>query len=266
MLKKRLIFTLLYDSGSFMLSRNFRLQRVGDLHWLYQNYNFRQISRFIDEVIVLDVTRKDRNIEDFGEILREFTAGVFCPVSAGGGINKVDDAKTLLRSGADKIVLNSSLTDNPNLVIEISREFGSQCIIGAIDIDSRSDGSLFVTTRNAAHPLTEHKASVLVSQICDLPIGEIFLNSVERDGTGQGYKFELLDLIPASCKLPVIMSGGVGFSSHLVAGLEDRRVDAVSTAHLFNFVGDGLRNSRDEIRKHGIALPKWDYDSSRDGY
>jgi cyclase len=266
MLKKRLIFTLLHNAGAFMLSRNFRLQRVGDLNWLNKNYNFEKISRHIDEVVVLDVTREERNIEDFAEVLAEFTSGIFCPVSAGGGIKTVDAAKLLLRSGADKVVLNSSLTDNPGLVRDIATEFGAQCIIGAVDIDSNSDGTPVVTIRNASHPLVEENTKDVVTKICQLPIGEIFLNSVERDGTGQGFKFELLELIPKSCKMPIIMSGGVGFSDHLIAGLEESRIDAVATAHLFNFVGDGLKNARNEIRKRGIALPEWDYDLIRDGH
>ena len=265
MLKKRLIFTLLHDNGSFMLSRNFRLQRVGDLNWLYKNYDFRKISRCIDEVVVLDVTRKDRSIESFSRVLGEFTAGIFCPVSAGGGITSVSDAKLLLRSGADKVVLNTSLTENTKLVFEIAQEFGAQCIIGAIDLDNQPDGTAVVTTRNGSMPIHGEDASAVVSRICDLPIGEIYLNSVERDGTGQGYRFELLDLVPTSCNLPIIMAGGVGFASHLIAGLEEIRIDAVATAHLFNFVGDGLKNARDEVSKRGIPLPEWDYDSLRDG-
>jgi cyclase len=265
MLKKRLIFTLLHDNGSFMLSRNFRLQRVGDLNWLNKNYDFQKISQFIDEVIVLDVTRQKRNIHDFANVLSELTQGIFCPVSAGGGIGSVIDARLLLRSGADKVVLNSALTDNPHLVSEISQEFGAQCIIGAIDLDNLPNGMSVVTTRNGTHQIVHEPAPVVISSICNLPIGEILLNSVERDGTGQGYKFELLDFIPQSCHLPVIMAGGVGFASHLIEGLEEERIDAVATAHLFNFVGDGLKNAREEIRKRGIPLPEWDYDSLRDG-
>ncbi len=261
MLKKRLIFTLLHDSGSFMLSRNFRLQRVGDLEWLNRNYDFRKISRCIDEVVVLDVTRDNRNIEKFAKVLEEFTAGIFCPVSAGGGISSVSDAKLLLRSGADKVVLNSSLTENPKLVSEIAQEFGAQCIIGAIDLDSLADGTTVVTRSSGSHPVLDEPAQVVISRICNLPIGEIYLNSIERDGTGQGYKFELLDLVPKTCSLPIIMAGGVGFASHLIAGLEEIRIDAVATAHLFNFVGDGLKNARDEVGKRGIPLPQWDYDS-----
>ena len=101
MLKKRLIFTLLYDSGYFSLSRNFRLQRVGDLKWLKENYNFEYISRYIDELIVLDVSKEKREIKNFCNILKELTDKIFVPISSGGGIRKFEHAKILLDSGAD---------------------------------------------------------------------------------------------------------------------------------------------------------------------
>src|SRR5688572_15437119 len=104
MLKKRLIFTLLHDQGHFMLSRNFRLQRVGDLRWLQTNYDFSQISFSIDELIVLDVTRSRRDPAAFCEILKAVAKGCFVPIAAGGGIRSLEHARALLRSGADKVV------------------------------------------------------------------------------------------------------------------------------------------------------------------
>src|SRR5687768_4666363 len=111
MLKKRMIFTLLYDNGSFMLSRNFRLQKVGDLRWLQKNYNFSSIAFSIDELIVLDVTRGERNNAIFCDHLKKLTEGCFIPIAAGGGIRSVEYAKMLLRSGADKVVINTPLFD-----------------------------------------------------------------------------------------------------------------------------------------------------------
>ena len=96
MLKKRLIFTLLYNSGIFSLSRNFRLQNVGDIKWLNENYNFDYISQYIDELIVLDVSRSRRDINAFSHILKSLTEKVFVPISSGGGIRKYEDAKILL--------------------------------------------------------------------------------------------------------------------------------------------------------------------------
>ena len=108
MLKKRLIFNLLYDSGYFCLSRNFRLQKVGDLNWLKKNYNFDYVSNFIDELIVIDVSRKERDLTKFSSILKELTKSIFIPIASGGGI-KIQRCKILLDSGADKIIINTSI-------------------------------------------------------------------------------------------------------------------------------------------------------------
>src|SRR4051812_5829885 len=105
--RKRIIFTLLHDNGNFMLSRNFRLQRVGNATWLEKNYNFAEIAFAIDELIVLDVSRGTRDFSAFCSCLARVTKGCFAPIAAGGGVRDVQQAKELLRSGADKIVVNS---------------------------------------------------------------------------------------------------------------------------------------------------------------
>ena len=117
MLKKRIIFTLLYDDGYFVLSRNFRLQRVGNLEWLKKNYNFSHIAFFIDELIVLDVSRNNRSIDKFSSMLKKLSCECLVPIAAGGGIRSLDDGKKLLRSGADKLVINTALFRNINLII-----------------------------------------------------------------------------------------------------------------------------------------------------
>ena len=143
MLKKRLIFTLLYDSGYFSLSRNFRLQRVGDLKWLKENYNFEYISRYIDELIVLDVSKEKREIKKFCNILKELTEKIFVPISSGGGIRKFEHAKFLLDSGADKVIINTSIFKDIDLIKNLASEFGRQCIVGSLDIKKEKDGYNF---------------------------------------------------------------------------------------------------------------------------
>ena len=125
MLKKRLIFTLLFNDGQFMLSRNFRLQKVGDLNWLQTNYDFSHISFSIDELIVLDVSREDRNISVFCEVLKVLSEGCFVPIAAGGGIRTLDQARSLLRSGADKVVVNTPLFENEDFIKELPASLGN---------------------------------------------------------------------------------------------------------------------------------------------
>lgn len=256
MLRKRILFTLLYDNGNFILSRNFRLQKVGDLNWLQKNYNFSHISFFIDELIVLDVTRGERNPDLFCKTLESLTKGCFVPIAAGGGIRSVEQARLLLRSGADKVVVNSPLFSNPYLIKELCREFGQQCVVGSLDFKRLQDDSYQILVESGTKPLMKMASDELQSLSDDM-VGEWYLNSVDRDGTGQGYDFETLEQLPKNWSVPVILAGGAGNASHLAAGIADVRVDAVATANLFNFVGDGLKQARTSLLNSGVELASW---------
>jgi cyclase len=257
MLKKRLIFTLLYNNGHFMLSRNFRLQKVGSLHWLQANYNFSHISFSIDELIVLDVTRGEKNAANFCAALKHLTEGCFVPIAAGGGVHTVENAWNLLRSGADKVVVNSALYEDSGFISDLASEFGQQCVVASMDIKSSPDGK-YQAWSECGSQCQPGAAANWIEQVTQDGIGELYLNSMDRDGTGQGYDLRLLDLLPVNMPKPVILAGGVGNAMHLAAGLTDPRVDAVATAHLFNFVGDGLKQARQALISGGVVLPLWD--------
>jgi len=257
MLKKRLIFTLLYNDGQFVLSRNFRLQKVGNLRWLQKNYNFSHISFSIDELIVLDVTRGEKKPDEFCAALKQITEGCFVPIAAGGGVLTINTARNLLRSGADKIVVNSSLYEKNGFVRHLASEFGQQCVVASMDLKCSPDGS-YQAWSQCGSQCQPGSAASWIKEVINDAIGELYLNSMDRDGTGQGYDLQLLDLLPAEMPKPVILAGGVGNASHLAEGLSDLRVDAVSTAHLFNFVGDGLKQARQSIISGGVVLPLWD--------
>jgi len=260
MLKKRVIFTLLYDSGMFMLSRNFRLQKVGDLRWLQRNYNFSQVAFSVDELIVLDVTRGVRNEEKFYENVRLLTEECFIPIAAGGGIRTVKQVRKLLHSGADKVVVNTLVSEEPEVLNEIAAEFGKQSIVASVDV-KQINNKFTVWTNNGTIQLQDDLA-LWIKKLMKAPIGELYLNSIDRDGTGQGYQTELLDLIPDQFMVPVILAGGAGKYTHLSNGLSDKRVDAVATAHLFNFIGDGLEQARVGLIGEGHRLACWDINDS----
>ena len=147
MLKKRLIFTLLVDGDNFVLSRNFNLQKVGDINWLLVNYNFSNVSSYIDELIVLNIRNKKRNFNNFCKILQKITKKIFIPIAAGGGITSVNDVRKLLRSGADKIVLNSMILDENQELIKIYKYIGKQSIIGSLDV-KLLDKTYFIYNNN----------------------------------------------------------------------------------------------------------------------
>ena len=254
MLKKRLIFTLLFEDNQFILSRNFRRQKVGDINWLHKNYNFSKLSFYIDELIVINISKKN-NFDQFSDNLKSIVKNCFVPVTAGGGIRNINHAKMLLRSGADKIIINSSLFHNEKLNLELVSSFGRQCVVGSIDVKKKSDNIYEIYTNYG-----ETKISSLrdFSQKFNFnKIGELYLNSIDKDGTGQGYDLGILDFLDSNCSVPIIFAGGAGNSLHLLEGLKHDRVDAVSTANLFNFVGDGLSKARHNLIEKKMQLANW---------
>lgn len=256
MLTKRLIFTLLYDNGSFMLSRNFRLQKIGDISWLEENYGFSSVGYSIDELVVIDVSRQTRDTARFCEILKRLTQDCFAPITAGGGIKTLEQVRQLLRSGADKIVLNTALHDQPDLIEDIATEFGRQCIVASVD--TQKINNKYEVFKSNGSIKTGDTLDHFLLKCAGLPIGEIHLESIDRDGTGNGLDLEILDHANHVKDLPLILMGGVGNADHFIAGLKDERVDAVATGNLLNFMGDGLPLARARAIAEGINLPLFD--------
>ena len=254
MLKKRLIFTLLFEDNKFILSRNFRRQKVGDINWLHKNYNFSKISFYIDELIVINISKK-QNFNDFSDSLKSIVKNCFVPVTAGGGIRNINHAKQLLRSGADKIIINSSLFHNEKLNLELVRSFGRQCVVGSIDVKKNLNNNYEIYTNHGETNIVNFR--YFSEKFNFNKIGELYLNSIDKDGTGQGYDLEILELMDSNCNVPIIFVGGAGNSLHLLEGLRHERVDAVATANLFNFVGDGLKKARYDLIEKKMQLAKW---------
>lgn len=255
MAKKRLIFTLLYQQGYFFLSRNYRLQRVGDQSWLQNNYKFSSIATAIDELVIVDVSRKESDRNAFCAVASEVSAKCFMPLVLGGRIRTMEDAETLIRNGADKLILNTALTDNPTLVRELVQVYGSQCIIASIDY--RIEGSDFVVYTHQGKKRSSRTFDCFVEDVCQLQVGELYINSIDQDGTAQGYCLDSLNQLKAKINLPIILAGGAGNQHHLLQALQCQKVDAVATANLFNFIGDGLPNARKHLISKGIDMAQW---------
>ena len=257
MLRKRIIFTLIYSQGYFMQSRNFRLQKVGDIDWLETNYQFKKIAFSLDELIVLNATRDNKSIEEFSTVIRHLSQDVFIPISAGGGIRSIKDAEMLFNNGADKIILNSALHDNTNLVRSLIKQYGSQAITASIDyktINNINKPYILDGTKEIEMNLQDY-----IAHVEKLEIGEIYLNSITQDGTGFGYDFTTIDNIASKINLPIIIAGGAGNDKHLYQRLLKENVSAVATANLFNFIGDGLLNAREKILKKKINIASWHF-------
>ena len=255
MLKKRLIFTLLYEDGFFVQSRNFNLQKVGDIEWIKKNYNFRNISFFIDELIILDISRGDKDSNKFIENIKKISELCFVPISIGGGVDTCEKAQKILSNGADKILLNSINFANKEIIKEISNIYGKQSIILAVDIKKKNNDYEIYKYNGSVK--VDIQFSNFVKNLHEFSFGEIYINSIDRDGTGNGLDYEFLDHFPKNFNKPIIISGGCGKASHINDGLLNPIVSAISTANLLNFVGNGLELAREELIKNNNNFPIW---------
>jgi cyclase len=255
MLRKRIIFALIYCDGNFMQSRNFRLQKVGNLHWLEKNYKFQNISFALDELIVLNASKGKKNMPEFASTISNLVNDVFIPIAAGGGIRTMEDADLLFKSGADKIVLNSLLVENPDMVKEIIKNYGSQSVVACIDCKLQDDNyEIFIKDGSLK---IDYELKEYVAYLELLGVGEIYLNSIDKDGTGFGYDQSLIEIVNRITSLPLIIAGGAGNESHLAQGLKVENVSAVATANLFNFIGNGLPNARRQLIAANENIANW---------
>lgn len=256
MLRNRLIFGLIYNNGGFMQSRNFRLQRVGDINWLERNYKFQGISFSLDELVVVDATKESKDIKKFSAVVSRLVEDVFMPVAAGGGIRKIEDAELLFKSGADKVILNSPLYNDPALATEIINRYGSQSLVASVDYKV-IDGKPVVHICNGTIAIPASLKDYLL-HLERLGVGEIIFNSIDMDGTGFGYDLENIKKYAKLVNIPFIIMGGAGNERHLSSGLFIDGVSAVATANLFNFIGNGLPNARNYMLEHDANLARWE--------
>lgn len=254
--KKRLIFTLLFDNGGYMLSRNFRLQRVGDIKWLLNSYNFKEIAFSIDELIILNVSRNEKDYLNFCEDIQTIARTCFVPISAGGGIRDLESANKLMHSGADKLVLNSPLIKDTELVKKLIRTYGTQCIVASVDFKIEANKKN-VYIENGTELIDMDLDSYLL-YLQDLGVGEIYLNSMDQDGTGQNFCIDPLKHIVDELNIPVILAGGAGHYDHFINAVKELGVSAVATANLFNFIGEGFPDARAKMLESEIDLAIWD--------
>lgn len=255
MLRDRLIFSLIYNAGAFMQSRNFRLQRVGDINWLERNYKFQKISFSLDELIVVDATKGNKDIKKFSEVVKRLVNDVFIPVAAGGGIRQLEDAELLFNNGADKVILNSALYETPELAKSIIEKYGAQSLVASVDYKLVDDTPV-VYIKDGTQPISMRLCEYLIF-LQALGVGEILLNSIQQDGTGFGYDLATIQEYGQSISVPLLIMGGAGNERHLLDGLKQGGVSGVVTANLFNFIGNGLPNARKYMLENNANLARW---------
>jgi len=257
MIYKRIIYALLYSEGSFHLSRNFRLQQVGDVSWLKNNFGFGETCDYIDELMIILVTKKPNQTEilNYFKDVNKLREKIFVPITLGGGIRDFESAKRCFMNGADKILINYLAHKDEETINKISEVYGEQAISLMVDYKSVDGINLsFVNSgQEKSKPLKDY-----LERIKSLNFGEIIVNSIEKDGTAAGLDSGFLDEFPKDLNKPILVMGGAGKPEHFVAMLEKKYISGVVTANLFNFLGTGLKLARDHSMSSGVKLIKFD--------
>ena len=248
-LAKRIIPCLDVDNGRVVKGVQFvNIRDAGDPVEVARRYDLEGA----DEITFLDITATSDNRETMVHMVEQVAGQVFIPLTVGGGIRKVEDIRTMLNAGADKVGINSAAVFNPEFVKEAAEKFGSQCIVVAIDakcISAEGEPKKWEIFTHGGRKGTGIDAVEWAIKMVDYGAGEILLTSMDRDGTKIGFDLELTSAISNAVSVPVIASGGVGNLDHLVDGVKKGKADAVLAASIFHFgeftVGEAKQHMAD---------------------
>jgi len=207
-----------------------------------------------DELTFLDITASSDGRETMLEVVARTAEQVFIPFTVGGGVRRAEDARRLLRAGADKVAVNTAALRRPALVAELADEFGAQCVVVAIDARARPGGSGWeVYTHGGRQPAGIDALSWAV-ETSNMGAGEILLTSMDRDGTREGFDLDLTRAIADSVGVPVVASGGVGTLDHLVEGATAGGADAVLAASIFHMREHTIAEAKAYMSVHGVRV------------
>jgi imidazole glycerol-phosphate synthase subunit HisF len=261
MLKTRLIPCLLLKNGMLVRSERFSIHQI-------VGYPVHEVMRFnqwaVDELVYLDISRDDSHdlrrddhavagLTSSLDILKAISASCFMPLTFGGRIRSVEDMRIRFAAGADKITINTAAVEMPDLIREGARQFGCQAVVVSIDVKREADGSCGVYTRGGSQA-TGLDPVAWAREAERLGAGEIFLNSIDRDGTGEGYDLDLIRSVASAVGIPVIACGGVGRYEHFAPGILEGRASAVSAANIFHFKELSDKNAKRVMKKAGLDV------------
>ena len=251
MLKVRVIPCLDVKDGRVVKGVNFlALRDAGDPVEQARAYD----AAGADELMFLDITASHEGRGAILDVVSRTAEVCFMPVSVGGGIRAVEDARRLLRAGADKISINTSAVENPALLSDAADAFGSQCVVVAIDAKARPDGSGWEVFTYGGRMATGLDVIDYAVSAVKRGAGEILLTSMDRDGAKNGYDTALLRAITGAVNVPVIASGGAGSCADLVAGVRDGGADAVLAASIFHFGEVSIGEAKAVMRAAGLPV------------
>ena len=251
MFTKRIIPCLDVNNGRVVKGVNFvNLKDAGDPVEIAAAYD----RAGADEVVFLDITASSDARNTVVDMVRRVAETVFIPFTVGGGIRTVEDFRVLLREGADKISINSSALNTPNLIQEAADKFGSQCVVVAIDAKRRADGSGWNVYKNGGRIDMGLDAVAWAVRACELGAGEILLTSMDCDGTKAGYDLELTSAIAKQVSIPVIASGGAGTKEHFYEALTEGGADAALAASLFHYKELEIMDLKEYLAQKGVPM------------
>lgn len=249
MLTKRIIACLDVKNGRTVKGIKFdQLIDAGDSVELGKRYSFEGI----DELVFLDITATIEGRNTFCDLVQRVASEIQIPFTVGGGIKRLEDVERLLRAGADKVSLNSAAFDNPYLISEAAQEFGSQCLVVAID--SRNVGGVATAFQHAGKTQTKWATVSWAKEVVNLGAGEILLTSIDADGSKQGFDCDLTAIVSDTVTVPVIASGGAGKKEHFADIFHKGKADAALAASIFHFNEVSVSELKDFLVQENISV------------
>lgn len=250
MLKKRLIACLLIKDDLIVQSIGFKKYLpIG-----HPKFPLEFVVKWdVDEIVLLDMSASSENRILNLELLQILSKSCFVPLTVGGGIKTVNDVRQIIRAGADKVSINKNAINNPSLITDIADVFGSQCVVVSMDCKLDDDG-IYRVYSDSGKFATNLIASKWAKQIEELGGGEIFLNSIDRDGSKQGYDNNLIKEITQAVSIPVIACGGVGDFSHFSSGITDGGASAVAAGNIFHYIEHSTIVAKMNLLQSGIDI------------
>ena len=249
MLKSRIIPCLDVKNGRVVKGINFiDLKDAGDPVEQAKIYS----DSGADEICFLDITASNENRDTIYEVVKKTSKKCFVPLTVGGGVRNIEDINKLLNCGADKVSINTSAVQNPEVVIESSKKFGSQCIVVAID--AKKNGDMWEIFTHGGRNKTGINALEFAKKMEKNGAGELLVTSMDKDGTQSGYDIELMKKISSSVNIPVIASGGVGNLDHLVDGIKLGNASAVLAASIFHYGKHSVKEAKEYLDSKGIPV------------
>jgi cyclase len=250
MITKRIIPCLDIKDGRTVKGTNFvNLRDAGDPVELGAMY----AQQGADELVFLDITATVEKRKTLSELVNRIAHHINIPFNVGGGISSVEDVSVLLQNGADKISVNTSAFKRPELIAELAREFGSQCVVLAIDTKKEADGQWYVYL-NGGRTRTEMLCEDWARQAVDLGAGEILLTSMNNDGTKEGFALDITRTLATTLPVPVIASGGAGTMQHFADVFEQAHADAALAASVFHFKEIAVPALKEFLSQKGISM------------